>query len=383
MIGETFKLLVLSDIHLGNSLNPTAHMVRSLLIMLEHQCRVAELDMLAITGDCFDQVINLASPDSLEASTFIQYLVEQCNRYNVRLRILEGTPSHDNKQSRHFVKYNNSLPIESQCDLKYVDTLSVVSEPDLGLDFLYVPDRCRADSDQVYDGVVDAMEAAGVTKVDYAFMHGCFEYQLPPAAQKSNETHDSKRYKRLVRRNIFIGHHHHPRKDGCIIVPGSTDRIVHGEEHRKGCMRHLAYRDAPSADEFEFIENLQSMIFKTVDLTGQALEDATRTFEVAAAPLGNLPMAHVRVLTDPDPLIIGHVKSLMNDPRYNNLIFKREGPSASKKAAKDIDLGESINLPSPSPETLPGILKAKIKTLTDDTARQERTYATAARILNL
>ena len=58
--------------------------------------------------------------------------------YNIILRILEGTPSHDWKQSKLFIHLNDLT--KAGTDVKYIDSLSIEYIDKFGINVLY-PDE--------------------------------------------------------------------------------------------------------------------------------------------------------------------------------------------------------------------------------------------------
>lgn len=104
-----------------------------------------------------------------------------CKKYNAQLRILEGTPGHDWKQSRRFELINEEAKLE--VDLKYFDTLSIEYNDVTDLYVLYVPDEWEENPEETLSQVKDLLIANNIDKVDIAVMHDNFEYQLPEIAK--------------------------------------------------------------------------------------------------------------------------------------------------------------------------------------------------------
>src|SRR5690606_24238089 len=97
---------------------------------------------------------------------------------DVAVRVLEGTPSHDREQSKRFVVINESVG-KIGADLVYIDELSIRYEERFDMNLLFVPDELNHDPNITLAQVQELMAERNLEKVDFAFMHGQFEYQLP------------------------------------------------------------------------------------------------------------------------------------------------------------------------------------------------------------
>lgn len=280
------KIAVASDIHLGHARNPTKRIIDNLRTAFPDNSETAELDMIVLAGDVFDGLLQLPDDEVTEIKVWVTYMLRLCKKHDILLWVLEGTPSHDWKQSKLFQTLNEVTGIGA--DLKYVKSLSVEYEQRHDVWLLFVPDEITNSTETTLSQVHDLLRAKGLTHVDYAFMHGQFEYQLPPIVKA--QKHSSEEYLKIVRHLIFIGHVHiHSRLDR-IIAQGSFDRLSHGEEGPKGHVR--AYRRGNEHDVV-FVENKQALRFVTVKCEQMTLVD---TLEEIAKQVEGLPEdAFVRV----------------------------------------------------------------------------------------
>lgn len=263
---DVLHFAVISDIHLGHQETPTEKIIQSLVATFPNDASTASLDLIFITGDLFDKLLLLPEDRVLMIESWAIALLKLCKRHNIALRVLEGTPSHDYKQSRMFVNFNDSAEIGA--DLKYVDRISIETIDRFGVNILYVPDEMGT-GDQVWEKVQEQLKLNGVNAVDFAMMHGCFEFQLPAVAM-SESTHRQARYESIVRRAIIIGHDHTPKHSGKIWVPGSLERLKHGEEEAKG---HLRVHAHPKRTDVSVIRNVKAKVYKTVQLHGKTLTE--------------------------------------------------------------------------------------------------------------
>ncbi len=275
--------VTISDVHLHHPRTPTQLVVDNLIRELFHSDEVKKADIFWISGDLFDRLLTTADQDLGPIVHFIGRLLFFCEKYNIALRVLEGTGSHDYRQSlliQHFLE-NSGYKV----DFKYFDRLTIDYEERFGIHVLYVPDELNTDASDTWHQVQALCNEHGVTQVDYAIMHGLFETQLPEHVHQPG-AHLTTRYYELVRRYTLIGHHHVHRIFGNIIVPGSFDRLVHGEEGPKG---HIQIKDYGDRAEIKFVENKGAKIYRTVNLTDTTLEEVILRLdaEVPKLPQGS------------------------------------------------------------------------------------------------
>lgn len=263
---SNLKLAVVSDIHLGHPRNPTSRIIRNLREAFPDNAETAELDIIVMAGDVFDGLLQLPDDEVTDIKAWIAHVLRVCKKHDITLYVLEGTPSHDWKQSKLFQSLNEVTGIGA--DLKYVKSLSIEYEERHDLWLLFVPDEWTNSTETTLSQVHDLLRAKGLTQVDYAFMHGQFEYQLPAVVKA--QKHSSEEYLKIVKHLIFIGHVHIHSRFERIIAQGSFDRLSHGEEGPKGHVR--AYRRGPDHDVV-FVENEKALRFVTVKCEAMTLED--------------------------------------------------------------------------------------------------------------
>ena len=275
----TLRWLSVSDVHLGHLRTSTSFILANLRREL-FDGKIANLDLLIIAGDLFERLLEFNHPDKGEIMMFVDDLMTECSIYNVKLRVLEGTPSHDNKQNVIFVDLYN-LGHYVNCDLKYVDTLSVEYIEEWDMRILYVPDRIRATVEEIYSDTLDIFKSLGITRVDMAVMHGAFKHQLPPMAK---EVHDPEAWLRLVKHWILVGHvHFHSIRDR-IAAQGSFDRLSQGEEGPKGyLMGSTNLGGDEKKDEIYFIENKHAKKYVTIDCTDLTTDESFEKIKLAIA----------------------------------------------------------------------------------------------------
>lgn len=296
MIRDHFSYLVLSDVHLGHRKTPAPFIINNIRSFFnDFKSLPFKLDAIFIAGDLFDRSLEFWSEDVLPITELISDLVLYCIRFNIILRIEEGTPFHDWKQSRIL---NLITKIISQAtdnhidhDIRYVDTLSIETLKN-GMTVLYVPDEWSHDNADTFKQVEQLMKDQNIASIDIGIMHGVFQYQLP---NLNIPSHNEVDYLRIVDRWINIGHHHTHTHFERIVAQGSFDRLKHNEEEPKGCVLMEVYPDQTN-DKWRFIPNPNAKVYKTITLKNNDLEKSYRIIEKAII---NIPdKSHVKIKAD-------------------------------------------------------------------------------------
>lgn len=262
------RFVILSDVHLGHPQVASSKITQYLLNEVLSLERMQSIDCIVITGDLFDRRIYLDTEDAVVIKEFILTLLLRCVKTNTRLRVLEGTRSHDNKQARWFIIYNELLKYKA--DVRYYSQVTVDTLWEGGPTALWVPDEVNVyDATLTQDEVTNVCTTSGYSKVDFAFMHGMFGYQ-EPFHRPGN--HSEEFYLRLVKHAVFIGHNHTHTRYKHIFVPGSLERMTHGQEEHKGHLEFTFNVDEGIKDAV-FVINKDASIYKTLDLVGKSIDE--------------------------------------------------------------------------------------------------------------
>ncbi len=253
------KFAVVSDIHLGHRRNSASSIVKALNVAFPGDAETAQLDAIFLAGDVFDRLIDLPNEDVVVIQLWVARLIRLCSEFNIKLRVLEGTRSHDWGQSGIFttVAEQLALPI----DLQYIRTLHIEYMADFGLNILYMPDDLPHGAAHTLEQAKELLKSKGLAYADLAIMHGSFEYQLPEVA-RSPATHSSAEWLQIVRGPLFIGHVHIPSSYDRIHAQGSFDRLTHNEEHPKGHLR--CELESDGTYRVKFVENKLARIYRDV-----------------------------------------------------------------------------------------------------------------------
>lgn len=269
---ECINIAVTGDIHLAHRRVKTERITSTLDREISNEL-LEHLDVLVLNGDIFDRRIYMDSDPVYYIRSWIRKLLRRCFKYNVRLVVLKGTPSHDGDQCATFVALATTLQqADIQVDLRYHDELVLEKLLDNdksnrlhpnGLYTLYVPDELNHDSSVTWMQVNEKLRLAGITKVDFCFMHGLFTYQ---EIIRTPVSHLEENYVPLTNHLIAINHWHMPSAKDNIIAPGSIERLTHGQEESKGFL--VASLGKDNVLEKYFVVNPTATIFKQIDCSG-------------------------------------------------------------------------------------------------------------------
>lgn len=256
----------ISDIHLYHTRTPT----RKICEELRHYFNLdnKDMDILFIAGDMFDRLSTVPKEQVSESYFLIYDLLKWAKETDTQIRILEGTPSHDWKQSKSFLTINEISGIKA--DIAYFPELSIEYNEKFDIYCLYVPDEWNAKCEDTLEEVKTLMKNKGIEKVDISIMHGQFHYQLPEIARAPK--HNEEEYLKLTKYYISIGHVHKHSTLDRIIAQGSFSRLSHGEEEPKGYVK--AQLKTNGEMSYTFIENTLAPIYKDIDIRDYNIHQA-------------------------------------------------------------------------------------------------------------
>lgn len=319
--------LVLSDVHLGARQTTASEILEHLdtfFYRFQKPTPYDHLDVLFIAGDLWDDTIEFSSDVIHLFIEWFHRLLRWCHVNKIKLRILEGTPRHDRKQSATIERLGRALVPD--LDFKYVSTLSIEKMEDLGMSVLYVPDECRHTAEIVDRDVDQLLAESGLTQVDIAIMHGMFKYQLGTIPM-NNKVYDEATWLGKVKHYLSIGHIHTYSQYSRIIAQGSFDRLRHGEEEAKGAV--LFQENGTGEWVPLFLENKLAKIYKTVKVKGtleKALDQLHRA--IKKLPSGS----HVRIQAEPGHAIFQGLDTLKR--QYLDFTFTKKVDDVKTEVAE-------------------------------------------------
>lgn len=323
-IFNSAKVLVISDIHLGHPKTTASFILNNWKKTITYEV-LKEIDMFVIAGDLFDRLLMFNQDCIYEITEHFADFLDLLHHHQVIFRVLEGTPSHEWKQSRILVNLNNAR--KEPVDFKYVTSLEIEHIDSLGLDVLYIPDEYHTDPAVTLLEAKAAIQSRGLTQVHLAIMHGAFEYQLPFPIK----THDATEYSNLVSHYIFIGHHHEHHPNRKIVPPGSFDRLCHGDENPKGFIMATLGKTYQKSS-FSFVQNKGAKIYKTLDVQDTSLEQVYQLLDTLEYPIDS----HIRLkVKKTDDAFIAITKIKKRYHHFHFTMLSTDEPISKPLAGKE------------------------------------------------
>lgn len=319
------RLLFVSDNHLGNKSTPTSMMIDSLNATVTNHHVMYSADAIIFCGDLFDRLLNLPLAGVSEIHEWFISLLYLAKDTKCAIRILEGTPSHDWKQSKLLCKLNDFFKLGA--DVQYIEELSIVEDQTLGLTIGYIPDEWRETHKQTTDEFKELMLTRGIRKVDYMVMHGMFEFQIPKVNIPTFTAND---WCEIVNYNILIGHDHNHKTFRNIIVPGSHNRLSMNEEANKGYVISDIFNGEVTNT---FIINPFAKRYDTLDLTGLPVHDA---LSIVKEKLTELKEAEskLRLRIDEESTIQSAINEFKQKYTLVTIVYEK---TKRKKALEDME----------------------------------------------
>ena len=253
-----YKGVMIADIHFGAL--PVERLYNELEIFLDF-IEKKSLDFIVILGDWFDKKINLNSKDAKYSTVFFERICQICIDNDIKLRIIQGTESHDNSQLEVLEILAKNKPVDFKVFYE-------VEEEELFPDFnvLYVPEEYINSIDEKYGKYMNK-------KYDMIFGHGMIQEVKFVALIQSSETtmkkapiFKSKMLCDMCHGPIFFGHIH--TKDifnDRLYYVGSYSRWKFGEEEDKG-FYYVKYENDTKEFEAKFIVNNKAMKYDTIEI---------------------------------------------------------------------------------------------------------------------
>lgn len=255
---DTFIIMAISDVHFFHTRTKSPRMLSAIRKLFPDNAETGKTDLLLITGDWFDHLVPLNDPDIYYAMEAIRWVLKICKKWDIEVRVLEGTSSHDRRQNILFQTVNSVEEINA--NLKYVDTLSIEYIERFDLNILYLPDEWSHKAELTLEQARNLIQSRGLDTVHIIASHGGATYQLPGIP--SPALHDAALWSELVSVQIFSGHiHTHSRYLNWMSV-GSLERLGHGEEEAKGIVR-MTYLNGVEVG-YERIINRDAKLYRTL-----------------------------------------------------------------------------------------------------------------------
>lgn len=226
--------LVLADIHLGAcDINQTYKEIN----FLRDYIKDRYYNFIIIAGDFWDRKIYSNEEYIVIANKLILTLLSRCDK----LRIINGTRSHDNNQNSIFKQYEENMAndlLKKDIDFKIINTVEEELLFD-NINVLYVPEEYMYDQKEYYADTLYSNK-----EYNYIFGHGIIEEGMVNATRNIKITSEKRKkapifkVKLLEDRcigQVYFGHYHtHTEITDNVFYVGSFSRYKFGEEEDKG-----------------------------------------------------------------------------------------------------------------------------------------------------
>lgn len=357
-----------SDFHIGNSKVPASEIHLNLKSVFYPELEKANIVFLG--GDFFDRLLKLDEPASLESITIVQELIDYAQKYNLKIRVLRGTFSHDRQQNAIF----NSILTKSKkdVDLVCVDTISLELIKDLNLRILYLPDNLPYKTkEEVMEVINGLLKTYGWDYLDLIIGHGYFEHVFPVNVPHPPIMFEYDDFKDIVKGYILMGHVHTTSVYKNIIYNGSFERLAHNEEEAKGFYIVNRVNDIWG---YKFIENVDTPLFYTIELKDtdiEILQEQIDTFvrEKFPTPYGYLRLAHS------DSEIKQRLLQLTHD-RYPSLVVTAKSTRENNQHRQVIKQFQTCTYISPTKDNLAELTLEYLKQINPNTELTEEIIKT-------
>jgi len=285
------KGLVIKDLHFGHK--RSEEMYHELQIVKDY-LNNNHIDILNINGDYFDRKLVATEPAIFFAVSFFSELVEICRRKNIKIRIIQGTRSHElNQLTTMFQHYLTDATIDMKIFFQ-------VGEEELhGLKFLYVPEEYPENGIEYYAEYktkhYNVMHGHGTW--DFVHFATMLESEEEKIGTHSAPTFIYDEWKNAIEGGLAIfGHIHKRQSHNNVFYGGSFTAWGYGDRSEKGfttyevdnetgkwTFEHYNNEKAPRYDVTSIKE-----LFKGKELKDISIEDIQKIINEQVSKTDNL-----------------------------------------------------------------------------------------------
>lgn len=246
------------DIHLLHHNTTTEDILSRLLDEFTLE-KMMGVNIVYFPGDLFDRGVPYADSRISDVKMVFVEMMHICSQTKTKVRLLEGTPSHDSRQGAQLASLIKTMKID--VDFRYVDDMEIEYISDFDMTVMYVPDEW-ASRDEMYLKARSLLQEHQLDKVDFIIGHNQFTYQFHPRIRAKISALNEEHWNDMVKHTAYFGHVHKRSTYKKIEVAGSFDRLVHGEEDPKGYLEGRYYDE--HHQEIIFHENKKADLYLTL-----------------------------------------------------------------------------------------------------------------------
>ena len=262
------KIAEIGDLHFG--IRDSERLYNELSIF-KYFIKTNDIDIVQFNGDYFDRKMNLGEPASLLGIRFFSEVCEICKEKNIKIRIIEGTESHDLFQPRIFTNF-----AKDGLDLRFIERAEV--EEINGLKILYLPEEYPQDSEEYYKEFKNQ-------EYNLIFGHGAWDFVSFESMKENGMRKDINtapvfiwnEWKKTVPHGLIVFGHIHGRniykvkKAAKIIYPGAFTRWGFDEISPRG-FTYIEYDTDKKYYTYQLIDNTAAPIYQTVDVSSLEID---------------------------------------------------------------------------------------------------------------
>ena len=259
---SNLQIFTITDIHVGNGLIPSKDTLKYTKQYLMDEIKIIQQsDIFLLTGDMVDKLLYTNSKEYNDLVELMHYICSLCDKLNLTLIYIEGTPLHEMGQMLNI--YKEMKRVYPELDFRFHDDINVYEYHKDGevMRYLTVPDQMASSDDELYSKVMGTIRKAGLKKVDFIFSHTEYEEALryPAVGVKSTAL-----WSNLVNYYVVNGHiHYHSIRDS-VITTGALNFMTHGDDEVKGGVVITLKNFIHS---YKFIPTKHFTKFKTLSIT--------------------------------------------------------------------------------------------------------------------
>jgi hypothetical protein len=349
---NNLEILSIADIHWG-AINPKLLTDELDEIFIKYiETNKKKLDLIVIDGDYYDTKLNMVSPSCKASIAFMDKLVGICYENDIKLRIVQGTITHDFSQLENF-KY-----FEKQFDFRVISKVDCEEIfPEVYI--LWMPEEYPENWREYYAEYMNLEDGA---KYDMVFFHGTFDFtafesqkQESEKPLKNSPVFSFKDFSDIVH-GPLIGGHIHTRKfyKDKVFYSGSFTRFCFGEPEPKGFL-HISYNPKTTDYSVNFIKNKLAPEYNTINLSDicteeESLESKVTKLKHLASLGGNLKIKiDLEIAEDLGSLAV--IKESFSNSE-NVVIDITEKLEKEKEELEDNTFSFIVNREYPVPDTL-------------------------------
>lgn len=322
-----YNIVAVGDIHWGAL---DANKQKEELPIISEFLTNNDVDLLVICGDYFDHKLLLNSQASLYAIEFMSKLRDISIAKDFKIRIFDGTHSHDYDQLEVFMPFDDGDKFRV-----FRHTTSEETLPELQI--LYAPDEMMSNDEWYakYDSDIFNKDN------DILFFHGNFDNMLGDLVTSTETKNVVFEYAVLSRIfSVMIGGHWHDADNiGNMYYTRSVNRWKFGEDRPKGFI-YCKYNTDDRKYTIERIENPYTDEYKTflIDTTiFTSMNDYNKLTVQVDKELNDDPSLHVKikiVVTNDDrnnEVLIDHIKTQYSNNRRVKISIENKFVKKIKK----------------------------------------------------